>query len=209
MKIAVLGAAGRTGSPLVAELLGRGHEVSVLVRTPDKLGSTRDRVRVVTGSSTDPAALDQVLAGADAVVSALGPTKKEASLHSETARGLIAAMPRHGVSRFVGVSGAGIDVPGDQKGARDKIISFMIRTVGGALVADKPAEYREFAASDLDWTLVRPPRLQEGPGTGRVAHDAHTPGRSSSIKRADLAMFLVDVVEQGLYSRQAPFASQG
>ncbi len=89
------------------------------------------------------------------------------------------------------------------------MISFLIQKLGGAFVADKPAEYRAYAASDLDWTLVRPPRLQEGPATGKVAHDAHTPGRSSKIQRADLAAFLVDVVEQGLYSRQAPFASQG
>lgn len=221
MKIAVLGATGRTGTPLVDELLRRGHEVSVLVRSPEKLGEHRDQVTVVTGSSTDPGALDQLLAGArggadaaagasvDAVVSALGPTNKEPDLHTSTAKALIAAMPRHGVTRFVGISGAGIDVPGDLKGGRDKVISFLIQKLGGKVVADKPAEYREFAASNLDWTLVRPPRLQEGPATGKVAHDAHTPGRSSSIRRADLAVFLVDVVEQDLYSRQAPFASQG
>lgn len=208
MKIAVLGATGRTGTPLVDELLRRGHELSVLVRTPDKLGERRDRVRVVTGSSTDPQALDQLLAGVDAVVSALGPTNKEANLHSETAKSLVAVMPRHGVTRFVGISGAGIDVPGDQKGARDKVVSFLIQKLGGKVVADKPAEYRVLAASDLDWTLVRPPRLQDGPATGRVDHDAHTPGRSSSIRRADLAVFLVDVLEHGLYSRQAPFVSQ-
>ncbi len=115
MKIAVLGAAGRTGTPLVDELLRRGHEVSVLVRTPAKLGERADRVFVVTGSSTDPAALDALLPGADAVVSALGPTQKEPELHTRTANALIEAMPRHAVTRFVGISGAGVDVPGDRK----------------------------------------------------------------------------------------------
>ncbi len=173
------------------------------------MGERREQVRVVEGSSTDLAALDDLLTGAEAVVSALGPTNKESDLHSRTAQALVEAMPRHGVTRFVGISGAGMDVPGDQKGGRDKAISCMIQKLGGKMVADKPAEYRLFAASDVDWTLVRPPRLQEGPVTGRVAHDAHTPGKSSSIKRADLGTFLVDVVEQGLYVRQAPFASHG
>jgi hypothetical protein len=54
---------------------------------------------------------------------------------------------------------------------------------------------------------VRPPRLQDGEATGRFVHDAHTPGRSSSIRRADLAVFLADVVEQGLYPRLAPFVN--
>lgn len=59
----------------------------------------------------------------------------------------------------------------------------------------------------LDWTLVRPPRLQDGPATGRIAHHATVPGRSTSLRRADLASFLADVTEQHLYPRQAPFVS--
>jgi len=76
------------------------------------------------------------------------------------------------------------------------------------MATDKSTEYEVFAASDLDWTLVRPPRLLDGPATGRVLHDARTPGRSSSIRRADLAVFLADVLDEHLYPRQAPFVSQ-
>lgn len=210
MRIAVIGATGRTGRLLVEQLLARGHEVTALVRTPEKLGTLADRITVVPGSSTDVAALDELLAGgADAVVSALGPTSREADLQTSTARGLVEVMPRHGVPRFVGISGAGIDVPGDRKGRRDRIISWGIRRAGGAVAADKAHEYQVFADSDLDFTLVRPPRLQDGPVTGRFVHDAHVPGRSSSIRRADLAAFVVDVVEEGGYVRQAPFVSGG
>ncbi|MDP1876290.1 MAG: NAD(P)H-binding protein [Actinomycetota bacterium] len=207
MNITVLGATGRTGSPLVEELLRRGHTVTALVRDPAKLGPVVDRVRVVVGDSTDPRAVDDALHGADAVVSALGPTSKEPDLHTRTAQALIGAMPAAGVTRFVGVSGAGIDVPGDRKGTRDKIISTLIQRLGGAVVADKPREYSAFAASDLDWTLVRPPRLIDGPATGRITHDAHAPGRATTIRRADLSVFLADVLDQHLYPRQAPFVS--
>jgi uncharacterized protein YbjT (DUF2867 family) len=205
MKVAVLGATGRTGQPLVSELLERGHDVTVLVRDPAKLGAVADAVTVVTGSATDRDALQQVITGADAVVSALGPTNKEPDLHTRTAALLVELLPAHG--RFVGVSGAGIDVPGDQKGGRDKAISFMIQKLGGAVVQDKPREYEVFAGSNLDWTLARPPRLQDGPATGTHVHDAHKPGKSSSIKRADLARFLVDCVEGDLYVGRAPFVS--
>ena len=203
MKIAVLGATGRTGQPLVATLLERGHEVVALVRDPAKV--TDPRVSVVTGSSTDRAAMTQLVAGVDAVVSALGPTAKEPDLHTKTAEILVDLLPPG--SRFVGISGAGIDVPGDRKGGRDKVVSFLIQKLGGAVVKDKPREYEVFAASALEWTLARPPRLQEGPASGSYYSDAHTPGRSTSIKRADLAAFLVDCVEKGLYVRQAPFVS--
>lgn len=203
MKIAVLGATGRTGQPLVQALLERGHEVVALVRDPAKL--TDDRVSTVTGSSTDPDAMRQLVTGVDAVVSALGPTNKEPDLHTRTARVLVDLLPAGG--RFVGISGAGIDVPGDRKGGRDKVVSFLIQKLGGDVVKDKPQEYQVLAASQLNWTLARPPRLQDGAATGSYYSDAHTPGRSTSIRRADLAAFLADCVEQNLYVCQAPFVS--
>lgn len=207
MNIAVLGATGRTGMPLVEELLRRGHPVSALVRDPEKLGPLQERVRVVRGDSQDPIDLDSLLVGADAVVSALGPTAKETTLHSRTAKALLGAMQRAGVRRFVGVSGAGVDAPGDQKSTSAKVISTLIQRFGGGVVKDKADELAMFSGSELDWTLVRPPRLVEGAATGRLEHDAHRSTRSTKISRADLAAFLADVVEQGSYMRQAPFVA--
>lgn len=207
MKVAVLGATGRTGRPLVAELLRRGHEVAVLVRDPARLGAESARVRVVTGSSRDEAALTELVTGVDAVVSALGPVAKDATLHQDTAAALVPVMQRAGVTRFIGVSGAGIDVPGDQKSPSAKVISAFIQRLGGAVVRDKPAEYAAWAASDRDWTLVRPPRLKDGAGTGAVEHDGHRSVTATWIDRADLAAFLVDCLEQHLYPRTAPFVA--
>lgn len=204
MNVALIGATGRTGHLVLAELIGRGHAVTVLARDPTTLTDPDPGVRVVVGSATDPQAVGELLDGAQAVVSALGPTAKEADLHTRTARLLVEAMPAAGITRFIGISGAGIDVPGDRKGTRDRIISTVIRTIGGAVAKDKPAEYQVLADSDLDWTLVRPPRLLNAPATGRIGHDPHTPGHWS-IPRADLAVFLADVLDQHLYPRKAPF----
>ena len=207
MKIAVIGATGRTGRPLVGELLRRGHAVTVLVRDPANLGDLAEHVQVVTGDSRTRADLDRLVAGTDAVVSALGPTAKEASLHTDTATVLVKAMHAAGVHRFVGISGAGIDVPGDQKSFSAKVISQAIQTLGGEVVKDKPAEHAVYAASDLAWTLIRPPRLIDGDATGRIEHHAHRSTKSTKIVRADLAVFLADVVGQELYLRQAPFVA--
>lgn len=208
MHVAVIGATGRTGNLLTDELLRRGHAVRVLVRDRARLAANLGgRVEVVVGDSRDAHALAQLLDGVDAVASALGPTKKEASLHTDTAQALAVAMPAAGVRRFVGISGAGIDVPGDQKALPAKLISWAIQRFGGGVVQDKPAEYRVFAGTDLDWTLVRPPRLQDGEPTGRLEHDAHRSTRATSIRRADLACFVVDCLEQGSYVRQAPFVA--
>jgi putative NADH-flavin reductase len=209
MNVTVLGATGRTGRLLTAELVRRGHAVTVVARDPARLGALADDVRVVTGSVTDPAVLDEALRGAHAVTSALGPTARDATLHTVTAQALVAAMPRHGLQRLVGVSGAGIDVPGDRKGRRDRMVSWLVRRIGGPVAADKQAEHAVYAASSLEWTLVRPPRLLDGPASGLVAHDAHRPPGASSLRRADLAVFLADVLESGQYVRAAPFVAQG
>ncbi len=206
MKIAVLGATGRTGRPLLDELVRRGHQVAVLVRNPDRLPSDA-AARVVVGDSRDAQAVAELLTGADAVVSALGPTAKEPSLHQDTTTVLIEAMRAAGVVRFVGMSGAGIDVPGDEKSRRDKIISWLVQRLGGPVPADKAADYELWAASDRDWTLVRAPRLNEQPATGAVEHDAHRSARSTILTRADLASFLADTVEGGSYLRQAPLVA--
>lgn len=204
MNVALIGATGRTGQHLLGELLRRGHTVTALARDPNKLTGPDRGVRVVVGSVTDPPAIREMLDGTEAVVSALGPTAKEADLHTRTAYLLVEFMPPAGISRVIGISGAGIDVPGDRKGAKDRVISAIIRTIGGALAKDKPAEYQVLANSTLDRTLVRPPRLLDSPTTGRISHGPHTPGHWS-IPRADLATFLVDVLDGHLYPHQAPF----
>lgn len=208
MKLALIGATGRTGAHALTTALDRGHDVTVLVRDPERLPApARERVRVVVGDSTEPAVLAALASGTDAVVSALGPTGRQPDLHTRTARALVDIMSADGPRRFVGVSGAGIDVPGDRKAGKDKVISWLIRTLGGDVVKDKPAEYAVWAASGLDWTLVRPPRLVDGPATGRLEHDAHHSTRSTQITRADLGAFLVTTIEDDLYPQKAPFVA--
>jgi putative NADH-flavin reductase len=204
MMVAVVGGTGRTGRPLVAELLRRGHKVVVLARDPAKLGMVRDEVQVITGDSRDEAALTELVSGADAVVSTLAPVRGQGLINQDAAKALILVMRRAGVRRYVGVTGAGIDVRGDQRAIFDKVLSKVIQFVSRKAAKDRTAEYQEWADSDLEWTLVRAPRLRDGPPTHAVEHDAHRSAPSPFLRRSDLAEFLVDVLEQGSYIRQAP-----
>ncbi|MEX5717306.1 NAD(P)-dependent oxidoreductase [Geodermatophilus maliterrae] len=205
MRIAVLGATGATGRLLVEELLRRGHTVVALTRTRRAAGP--DAATWVAGDARDPDALSAVVSGGDAVVSALGPHRGDHTLHRDVAPLLVAAMRKAGVRRFVGVSGAGIDVPGDHKSRRDRAISALLQRLGGRTVEDKALEQETWAASGLDWTLVRAPRLVDGPPTGRVEHSATHSPRRTSITRADLAAFLADLLDRPDYVGQAPLVA--
>jgi putative NADH-flavin reductase len=206
LHVTVLGAAGRTGRLVVDELLRRGHAVRAVARDPHAAGLPA-QAEVVAGDVRDREVLARAVAGADAVVSALGPRGKDADLHRTLARLLVPVLREAGVERYVAVSGAGVDVEGDRKRPRDKVISKLMQTLGGAMVADKAGEVALWRASGLRWTLVRPPRLTDGPATGRLEHDAHVSTRAIFVDRVDLAAFLADVVEQDLYAGRAPFVA--
>jgi putative NADH-flavin reductase len=205
VRIAVLGATGATGRLLVEESVRRGHTVVALTRSRQPGGP--DAVTWVVGDARDPESLAALIGGADVVVSALGPRRGDDTLHRDVAPLLVAAMRKAGVRRFVGVSGAGIDVPGDRKSRRDRVLSALLQRLGGQSVQDKVLEQRTWADSGLDWTLVRAPRLVDGPPTGRVEHSADHSPRRTSITRADLAAFLADLAAGPDYVGQAPLVA--
>ena len=105
MKLLVLGATGRTGRELLAGALRQGHEVTVLVRDPARLTAQDERLPVLVGSATDPAAVEEAVAGNDAVLCALGPTSARELAHSGLMRAsvpaLVSAMERGGVRRLI------------------------------------------------------------------------------------------------------------
>ncbi|MBK7181295.1 MAG: NAD(P)H-binding protein [Chloroflexi bacterium] len=77
MKITIFGSTGGTGKELVNQALAAGHEVTVYVRNPAKLTGLQDRVMVVQGNLEDRDAIGEAVAGAEAVISALGPTNNK------------------------------------------------------------------------------------------------------------------------------------
>lgn len=70
---------------------------------------------------------------------------------------------------------------------------------------DKERMEELIRASSVDWTVVRPPALTEGPRTGAYRTGTELPIRiTSNISRADLANFLLREAVEGRFDRQAP-----
>jgi len=200
MKLGILGASGRTGRLIVEQALARGDEVRALVRNRSSLAVTHPKLEVVEGDATDGSAVSRLVTGCDAVVSALGPTQARQDVCSSAARHVIAAQVR----RYVSVSGAGVDVPGDQKDLIGKLVSFMVRTVSPEVFRDKVLELKLLQESTVEWTLVRPPRLLDRPGTGKARTSLErSPG--ASVSRADLAAFVLRCAADDSLIRKAPF----
>jgi putative NADH-flavin reductase len=206
MNVLVFGATGATGHELVSQALAKGHRVTAFVRTPAKLGSLSTRVTVAQGDVADSAAVAHALDGQSAVLSALGaasPLRRDPVL-VEGVRHIVNAMEQMSVRRLVYLSFLGV-----QEGRRQ------LRLVGRTLVAwlilrnvvaDHALKEEIIQRSRLDWVLVRPPRLTNGPRRGSYRHGSDIRATSivPTISRADLADFMLRQLADDTYVRRAP-----
>jgi putative NADH-flavin reductase len=207
MKLAVLGASGATGKLLVAQALAQGHEVTALVRDPERLVLRHERLRVIPGDLSQPDAVRELLRGAEAVVSCVGVARRTPqSRPSDGLPQLLRLMKEVGVRRYVGLSGGAVTLPGEQKPFGARVMARILRLIAPVAVEDKQNELRMLMESDAEWTLVRPPRLTDEPRTGsyRVSLE-RMPG--IKIARADLAELMLAQVGSVELARKAPYVS--
>lgn len=209
MRLTIVAATGGIGRQALEQAVGAGHDVTAVVRNPATL--TRD-VRVVTAdlAAPDQSALESGVRGADAVLSGLGPrSASETGVVSRGTRAVVEAMKATDVRRIVVISAAPISTvssPGrPAPPAHDPGDGFFMRHLLSPLT--KAALRRPYAdlalmedvlrESGLDWTIVRPPRLTDGPlrGTYRTAlgRNLH---RGLTISRADVADLMLQVLDR-------------
>ena len=184
MRIVVFGASGKTGRLVVAQSAQRGDDVIAFVRDASKQWFP-DAVKIQQGQPSDAKVVEEALAGADAVISALGPIAEETTTEiSDATRTIVAVMERIGPRRIV-------------IAANPRVFSDTEVTGPYANVA---AEHRRDAAilrgSALDWTVVAAAALTDDPATGSYVAvvDGKAPGKSTT--RGDFATALLDAIEK-------------
>jgi putative NADH-flavin reductase len=204
MRIAIFGATGRIGRHALARAEDLGHSVTALSAAPP--AQAQDDVSWIQGDVRDPAAVNRCVAGTQAIVAALGVranTPDEADALEAGMRNIVAAASEAGVRRIVTLSGAGISVPGDDKPVIDRVASAVVRRMARYVVAAKQREYEVLAASDLDWTALRPPLVVDGAAQGYRLASRLVPG--ARVRREDVGHALADVVTDASTVRTAPF----
>lgn len=202
MKLAVIGASGRTGRLLVSQALGHGHDVTAFVRETEDFPVAHERLRVLVGDAADPSALARAVEGQDAVVSVLAARRGEpAAIYADGTANLVRVMTARGVRRLVVSSAAGM---GGHK--RELPLAYQALLLLPRLQRDYEAMEAmegDVMLSDLDWTIVRAAALSNKPQTGhyRVVDGPVVP-KGYRLGRADLAALLLKIAETGLYRRR-------
>jgi putative NADH-flavin reductase len=198
LRLFILGATGGTGRALVDQARERGHQVTAFVRSPQRLGAPRAGVTVREGDPRNVAALSAALPGHDAVVSALGPPGAgRTTILRECARSTVAAMQVAGVRRLLVVSAAMLFEDAGM------LFAVLRRILLRNVAEDSVGMERMVMASGLDWTIVRPPKLTNGPLTQHYrVEDGRMPHGSIFLSRADVAHFLLGELEGGAHARR-------
>jgi len=212
MNVTVFGATGAIGSLTVDELLANGHTVTAYARNPNKIPPEwGDRVRVIIGELSDADAIDSAVAGADVVVSALGPSLDRKATEMpliEGTRHILDTMKRHGVTRYIGHATPSILDPHEKPTLQTKLVGFVGRT-------GLPRAYQELiGTTDLiknggvDWTIVRFTAPNNKPKNGKLRIGFYGTDRIGfAVSRADIAAFTAAQVDDDSHLDRAPAIS--
>lgn len=211
MKLTVFGATGGTGVEVVRQGLAQGHQVTAVVRDPARLDvPAHEQLEVVAANVLDPAEISPAISGREVVVSALGPRDRgPTTICRDGARGIMSAMDTAGVRRLVVVSNSGMHTEGDGIFTKRVVKPMLIRMLREGY-EDMQAMEDRVAASGLEWTIVRPPRLTNGQHTGRIASSVGQNVRGSfTISRADLADYVLRAAEDRALVGKAVSVAKG
>lgn len=207
-KILVLGASGPTGRQVVEQGLALGHHITAFVRDPGSITVTSDRLRIVAGSVTqDDGTLVAAVRDQDAVISALGRGQsfKSEGLIAASMPNIVRALEQQGVRRLVFTSGYGV---GETYRDAPFLARVFIRTLLRGVYRDKEVGERLLHQSDLEWTLVYPTGLTDGPRTDAYRVGVRLQLRGvPTVSRADVAHFLLSQVTDRSFVRQGVLVS--
>jgi uncharacterized protein YbjT (DUF2867 family) len=212
MRILLLGATGRTGAHVLEYLLADGREVHALVRDRNKLGQPRDGLKIFEGSPTDEAALAKAFRGCEYVLSVLNvsrksdfpwsPLRSPPGLMSSALEKVLRLSEGGGVRKIVVCSAWG------SKETRNDLPGWFRWTLDhsniGIAYRDHERQEDMLRASGMNFTIVRPTFLtgfREGRGI-RVSR-GNAPRPRMTISRRSVARFLIRMLTEGAYSRQA------
>jgi putative NADH-flavin reductase len=227
MKIALFGATGGSGYHVLLQAMELGYGVKALARDPSRLPTGYSGLTPIAGNVLDQAAVNECVSGTDAVICALGtrPSSqprladgkhtpfgdfrgffgmKDKPIEADGTRTIITAMQAQGVRRLIAETSIGVGDSIDQLPIYFKILKkLMLQSVYDA----KEEQERMIRESGLDWTIVRPGGLTDGPRTGHYASGLDKSIKATRVSRADVAEFMLKQLTDDRYLRKTPAIS--
>ena len=206
--VLIIGASRGIGLETVKAALEAGHSVRALARSARRIAVDHPKLKKMAGDALEMATVKRALSGADVVIQSLGVSAgpeiifKPTQLFSNATRMLITAMEETRVKRLICVTGFGA---GDSRGRGGVLYNVAFHLLLGRVYDDKDVQERIVRRSKLDWVIVRPVILTDGPKTN--AYRALVDSRRWTcglVSRADVADFLVKQIDDDAFLHKTP-----
>lgn len=204
-KLLVIGATRGTGRQVMQQALAAGHVVTVVARDPARVDIRHERLTILQGDVMDAGTLAPAMAGQDAVICTIGVTSRQpTTLYSEGMCHIVEAMRSTDVKRLVAVSAAPLSIDAGDTWPSRLLLKPLLLALFKPVYADMARMEELIRASDLDWTIIRPPRLTDKPATGRYRTALNlSVRRGYIIGRADLADAIIKLLDDPRASHAA------
>ncbi|MDJ1497284.1 NAD(P)H-binding protein [Cytophagaceae bacterium DM2B3-1] len=215
-RILIFGATGRTGQLIVEYALAKGYSITALVRNPEKLTITSERLTIYKGSPTSLEDVQKAMAGCNYVISALSALSVKDSFSfklitppktlEKSIGNAIKAMNEYGIRRIVTLSSIGV---GDSYSYAPWFMRWVIRLTNFKIVfADHNEQELLIQQSALDWIIARPVGLTNTTNQGKLVVSYHATPSPFKISRMLVAKFMVDQLNQDVFLYKAPILSE-
>ncbi len=206
--VLIIGASRGIGLEAVKVALEAGHSVRALARSALRIRVEHAKLEKMAGDALQMATVKRALSGVDVVIQSLGVSAgpeiifEPTRLFSKATRVLVTAMEEAQIKRLICVTGFGA---GDSRGHGGLLYNAAIHLVLGRLYDDKDVQERIVRRSKLDWVIVRPVILTEGPKTNAYRALVDPRGWTCGfISRADVADFLIKQIDDDAFLHKTP-----
>lgn len=210
MKITILGSTGFVGKVLIRKAIAAGYQIKTLARNPDKLEDIKDKIEIINGSVFESSLIEAAIEGAEVVLSTIGPpTGKpfDPYQYEKAMKDIVRIMDKNGIKRYIHIGGAA------HQGGENEIWNFnrkflrlFLNLFGKQILVAKHLEWEVLKSSDLDWTLIRPPRIAKGPATGSISADEKNL-KNIKVNVEELTDFILQQISSKEWIRKAPLIS--
>jgi putative NADH-flavin reductase len=210
MKITILGSTGFVGKVLTDKAIKAGFQVKALARNPEKLENIKDKLEIVQGSVFDPLAIEAAIEGSEAVLSAIGPPTRgvfDPLLYKKAMQDIVKLMNKNKIKRYIHIGGAAHNGGENEYWPfKRRFLRLFLNLAGKNILIAKEMEWDVLKSSDLDWTLVRPPRIANEEASGNILADEKNL-YSLKVSVGDLTDFMLKQISSKDWIRKAPLVS--
>ena len=212
MKVVIFGASGFSGQAILKEALSQNHRISILVRNKSSISIHNKNLTIIEGSVMDRKVVSELIENQDAVIQCLGVggkgNGKPTTFISDATKIIVEEMEKHHVKRFIAMSnvGAGNSIAFQPWFFTKFILPYFMKWLK-VIIDDKNRMEPIIMNSQLEWTIVRCPNIVDKTAKGTYYPTLDGKGLKLSITLGDMAKFIVQLLTDTSYSKQAPSIS--